>query len=187
VSRDGGRSWTPAVSPPFSACAGGNPRNNGDYERASDPWVTFSPDGSAYFVSLSFDNERNKGATKAVLVAKSRDGGGTWGPVTTLIRDTDPRFFNDKESVTADPTDSRYAYAVWDRLDTPDPGKPDDFTDPTYSARTTNGGASWEPARSIFAPGQRNQTIGNQIAVLPDGTLVDVFGYVIGNNLNVAV
>src|SRR5512135_2172406 len=49
VSRDGGRRWTPAISPPFSACAGGNRRNHGDYERASDPWVTFSPDGSAYF------------------------------------------------------------------------------------------------------------------------------------------
>ncbi|HMA47329.1 MAG TPA: sialidase family protein [Frankiaceae bacterium] len=187
VSRNGGRSWTPAVSPPFSACAGGNPRNNGDYERTSDPWVTFSPDGSAYFMSLSFDNERNNGATNAVVVARSRDGGETWGPITTLIRDTNPRFFNDKNSITADPTDSRYAYAVWDRLDTPDPSKPDNFTGPTYFTRTTNGGASWEPARSIFEPGQGNQTIGNQIAVLPDGTLVDVFAYIIGNNLNVAV
>lgn len=189
VSRDGGRSWTPAVSPPFSVCAGGNRRNHGDYERASDPWVTFSPNGDAYFSSLSFD-QRNPGATsrnRAVLVIKSRDGGGTWGPITTLIRDTDPRFVSDKESVTADPTDSRYAYAVWDRVDTPDPSKPGNFTGPTYFARTTNGGASWEPARSIFAPGHGNQTIANQIAVLPDGTLVDVFGYIIGTNLNVAV
>ena len=30
------------------------------------------------------------------------------------------RFFNDKGSITADPTDSNYVYAVWDRLDRAD-------------------------------------------------------------------
>ena len=47
-------------------------------------------------------------------------------------------------------------------------------------ARTTNGGASWEPARKIYKAGTISQTIGNVIAVLPDnatfdGELVDVF------------
>jgi len=33
----------------------------------------------------------------------------------------------------------------------------------------------WEPARAIYDPGVDAQTIGNVIAVLPDGTLVDAF------------
>lgn len=71
VSADSGRTWQPSISPPFSRCAGGNARNGGDYERASDPWVSFSPDGTAYFMALavSFTEGRN-----AMLVARSRDG-----------------------------------------------------------------------------------------------------------------
>jgi hypothetical protein len=65
-------------------------------------------------------------------------------------------------------------YAVWDRLDQTAGG-------PTYFARTRNNGASWEPARSIFNPGSRSQTINNQVVVLPPSaasgtnTIVDFF------------
>ena len=44
VSFDGGRSWERRV-PAFSLCAGGNAANGGNYERASDPWVSFGPAG----------------------------------------------------------------------------------------------------------------------------------------------
>ena len=33
-----------------------------------------------------------------------------------LIRDTNARLFNDKNSMTADPNNSNFVYAVWDRL-----------------------------------------------------------------------
>ena len=36
-------------------------------------------------------------------------------------------------------------------------------------------GDTWSPARMIYDPGEVDQTIANQIAVAPDGTLVDVF------------
>jgi Neuraminidase (sialidase) len=42
-------------------------------------------------------------------------------------------------------------------------------------SRTTNGGQTWSPARDILGLNQNEFTIGNQIAVLPDGTLVDIF------------
>jgi hypothetical protein len=175
VSNDGGTTWHDSVSPPFSRCAGGSARNGGDYERASDPWVSTSPDGTAYFESLSF-NDSNP--DNAVLVARSRDGGRTWGPITTLIRDGADGF-NDKNSITADPTDSRFAYAVWDRL-SGDRG-------PTYFTRTTDGGATWEPARAIYDPGAGNSTIGNVVAVIPDGTLVDLLTEFKNGSVNVAV
>ena len=61
-----------------------------------------------------------------------------------------------------------YVYAVWDRLAASGGG-------PSVFARTTDGGNTWEAARSIFDPGPRSQTIGNVIAVLPNGTLINLF------------
>jgi hypothetical protein len=48
-------------------------------------------------------------------------------------------------------------------------------TGPAWFTRTTDSGATWEPSRAIYEPGNTNQTFGNQIVVLPDGTLVNVF------------
>ena len=179
-----GAGWSESWAP-FTYCSGGTTANGGDFERASDPWVTFSPNGSAYQISISF-NESN--FDNSVLVSKLSNGGTTWGAPTTLIRDSGERdssfAFNDKESITADPTSSNYVYAIWDRLVSPNGTSNASVTGfehapsyrgPTWFSRTTNGGASWEPARAIYDPGQINQTIGNQIVVLPNGDLVDVF------------
>jgi hypothetical protein len=164
---DGGATWT-RTAIPFSRCAGGNAGNGGDYQRATDPWITFAPDGAAFQMALaSSGGSFTAGAANAMLVSRSTDGGRTWGPVSTLIRDGS-QFFNDKNSITADPTDPRYVYAVWDRLAAAGGG-------PAMLARSTDGGATWEGARTIYDPGQRSQTIGNVVAVLPNGTVVDVF------------
>ena len=167
VSFDAGATWTTRPLP-ASRCGGGNATNGGDYERASDPWVTFSPNGTAYQMSLAVSGETfQPGSASAMLVFRSTDGGRNWDAATTLIRDTQ-LFFNDKNTITADPTDSRYVYAVWDRLTSDNRG-------PAFFARTVDGGATWEPARAIFDPGVGNQTIGNVVAVLPDGTLINFF------------
>jgi Neuraminidase (sialidase) len=182
VSVDGGKRWKQlplSAQPRFSRCAGGNAANGGDFERATDPWVTFGPDGDAYFMSLSI-NDSN--VDHAMLVSRSIDGGKTWGPITTLLRENDPNVFNDKNSMTADHTDPDNVYAVWDRLVFPKEQASGTaalaalaFRGPIAFTRTTNDGATWEPVRIIYDPGQNNQTIGNQIAVMPDGDLVNVF------------
>jgi len=168
VSRDGGRTWT-RNSAHFSRCTGGSSANGGDYERASDPWVTFSPDGTAYQISVSFNNS-DFGAGKAILVSRTTDGGSTWEEPIALARDQSTNVAVDKESITADPLDARLVYAVWDRLEGQDnpPAR-----GPTWFARFFNG--AWEQARVIYDPGPDAQTIANQIAVLPDGTLVNAF------------
>jgi len=164
---DGGATWT-RTAIPFSRCAGGNAGNDGDYQRATDPWVSFAPDGTAFQMALaSSGGSFGAGSANAMLVSRSIDGGRTWGPVSTLIRDGS-EFFNDKNSITADPTDPRYVYAVWDRLGASGGG-------PAMLARSTDSGETWEGARPIYDPGLRSQTIGNVIAVLPNGTVVDVF------------
>ena len=169
VSWDGGRTWKRSWAT-FDRCSGGNAANGGDYERASDPWVTIAPNGDVYQISLSFDLFS---PNNAVLVSKSSDGGASWGKPAVVIRDASPFVFNDKESITADPRNARFVYAVWDRFFF-DPVTRQ-FGQPTYFSRTTNGGRSWEPARAIFDGGDGTGTISNQIVVLPDGNLVNMF------------
>src|SRR6266508_2225659 len=93
VSHDGGQTWTHSWAH-FSTCSGGTAANGGDFDRASDPWVTFAPNGNAYFMSLSASADLR---TSAMLVAKSTDGGDSWSEPTTLIRETSDFNFNDKK------------------------------------------------------------------------------------------
>src|SRR5436190_11473973 len=72
-----------------------------------------SPDGTAYQIAFGFDQDQ---VNRAMLVSRSADGGRTWQAPVMLQRDTDPDFAMDKETLTADPLDSAFAYAVWDRL-----------------------------------------------------------------------
>ncbi len=182
ASFDGGATWHETTQP-FSACANGL-----GYERASDPWVSIGPAmnpstqpfGIAYTVSISFNASNNN---NAVAAATSTDGGLTWKNLSVLIADNEPnfQFFNDKESVTADPVHPGVAYAVWDRLESPN-ANPDAelhtaaFRGPALFAKTTNGGLTWSSPRVIVNTPSRQQTIGNVIVVDPrNGTLYDFF------------
>lgn len=167
TSFDGGTTWMPA-SAAFSRCSGGGSANAGNFARATDVWISISPNGVAYALALAFTGPTlGAGSSSAMLVARSSDGGVSWSLPTALIQDG-ATFFNDKGSITADPNDSNFVYAVWDRLTGPTAG-------PSYFAMTGNAGSTWQAARSIYDPGSSNQTIGNEILGLPDGTLVNVF------------
>jgi hypothetical protein len=185
TSFDGGQTWAVVPVTKSSTCTGGTAANGGNYERSSDPWVSIAPDGTTYLMSLSVDTNAGGFGTSpnAMLVMRSDDGGLTWEDPTTLKRDESPNVLNDKNSMTADPHDPDFAYAIWDRLISP-PGEPAPpvafdhalgFKGPTWFSRTTDGGDSWAPARKIFDPAGENQTIGNQIVVTPSGDLVDGF------------
>jgi hypothetical protein len=165
---DGGKTWTAHSSVPYSRCAGGT------LERASDPWIAFAPDGTVHQIGLAF-NESN--AAKSILASRSTDGGRTWSPPIALQSDTSPQFAMDKETITADSNDPNYVYAVWDRLDGPLNPPTSATHGPTWFARSTDGGQTWEPARLIVDTPPFFQTIGNQIVVLPGGRVVDVFTF----------
>jgi hypothetical protein len=189
VSHSGGTSWAYSW-PHFSRCAGGTAANGGDFGRSSDPWVSWAPNGDLWSISLSVDRTSTR---NAVLASRMRRGTSTWSEPFVLKFDTSRagiplgNNFNDKESLTADPTDptGNLVYAVWDRIVSPNDNAPASafehahaYHGPTWFARTTTGAAAnptWEPARPIHDPGTQEQTISNQIAVLPNGTLVDGF------------
>ena len=165
-STDGGATWT--LSPqPFSACyhASGYPGPYLDFQRATDPWVSIGPGApgnpggsTAYSVSVSFNQTPYPGDPNArhnaVGAAVSYDGGATWTHVQSII--DDPCFagafpspgyvctngkayaFNDKESVTADPTRAGVAYAVWDRLVAPPRASPGSSSSGRTSVRPSS-------------------------------------------------
>lgn len=194
ASFDGGRTWQEATLP-FSACAPNaiaDPFTGAPYNRASDPWVSFGPDGTAYAVGLLATNTTLGVAggnnDTGVATVTSSDGGKTWQNPNLEKADqgTSPvfeatQFFNDKESITADPLHAGTAYVVWDRLKGPSQS-PDAilvshaFRGPAWFSKTVDGGKTWSTARAIFDPGQNSQTIGNVILVdHKSGKLYDFF------------
>src|SRR5918995_4517176 len=47
VSMNGGTSWTQVVLPKVTVCSGsGTPETPRNYERTTDPWISFGPDGT---------------------------------------------------------------------------------------------------------------------------------------------
>jgi hypothetical protein len=190
VSHNGGATFAYSW-PHFSNCAGGTAANHGNFGRSSDPWVSWAPNGDLWSIAIAVDRTTTR---NAVLAARMQHGTATWSEPFVLRFDSSEKTgiplgnrFNDKESLTADNTDEtgNLVYAVWDRIVSPNENAPASafehahaYTGPVWFARTTNGAAAnptWEPARPIYNPGTQNQTISNQIVVLPNGTLVDGF------------
>jgi hypothetical protein len=199
LSTDGGGKWTETIPTGVSECTGGA------FARASDPWVTFSPNGVAFFSSLVVNPGRTafEATGGGMLVSRSTDHGATWEAPITLITDG-ANALNDKNSITADSTNMSFAYTVWDRLvfgasngpvpsdgvpiaqsrvpRTPTSGiGPHPSRGPTLFSRTTNGGDSWETPRVIFDPGVDSQTINNQTVVLPNGDVLVFFTELLAN------
>lgn len=181
VSLDGGSSWQLVTFPDVTVCTGG------EFDRASDPWVSFGPDGRAYAMHLVTDGDTIEGrpggfGRNGMMVQTSVDGGLTWDDPVLIAEETDGDDLHDKNSLTADPTRPGFAYAVWDFLDLPTGAtiRPDraaalGFKGAALISRTTDGGETWSEPTTLYNPGGVNQTIGNQIVVQPDGTLVNLF------------
>ena len=166
TSRDGGNTWLHPPAPAFTRCTGATATAFGSaFPTVSDPWLSIGPDGRVYLTALAV------GATdrprSAILAATSADHGLTWSAPVSLIADPGGSAFNDKNSVTADPTRPGVAYTTWTRV------APSGAA--TFLSRTADGGATWDRPRAILFPTVGGLDQGHQIVVLPDGTLVDVF------------
>jgi hypothetical protein len=174
VSHDNGATWHRVVVPGISACSGG------EFFRTSDPWVSFAPNGDLYQIALSFFGNPNPNHN-AILVSKSTDFGEHWSAPIAVADDNTNGL--DKQSITADPNDSNFVYAAWDRFITPggsthagDQGiiNSRSFKVQTFFTRSTNGGASWEAPKEIFVTSSFSGSIGSIVRVLGDGhTLLD--------------
>ena len=81
VSFDGGATWS-THTPRIGRCGGA--AASADYQRASDPWVTFAADGTAFLIALVFDPATPR---NAMLASRSTDGGVSWSDPAVLIAD----------------------------------------------------------------------------------------------------
>ena len=179
-SLDGGLTWDQVIIP-FTRCSGGQPRTGGDFERASDPWITFSPNGRAHYMALVFNDSVS---ANGMASAFSDDGGQTWSDpvIITASPAQDPggtSLFHDKNTFSTDPFDPNLVYATWTL-----------FRNGSFAvlfSRSTDGGVSWKHARPInnFDPVNPAELAffrqGTQIVVLPDGTLVNAFYRILVN------
>jgi hypothetical protein len=124
ASSDGGATWAGTTPQDVTECTGG------DYARGSDPWTAFANDGTALFLSLVLDPAKPQtpfGArNSALLVSRSTDHGATWGGPVTLIDTKTSHALNDKDSLTADPTQNGLVYVAWDQLSVFPPSKQND-------------------------------------------------------------
>jgi len=207
LSVDGGDTWASFMPPNVTDCTENPAAADGGFDvfdRASDPWLSFAPNGDLHLMHLVFDVELPKGkpgslsgrngmVAQKVPAAALADGKITdaeWGPPILLALD-EAGDLHDKNTMTADPTvpAGTHVYAVWDFLTVNEGAKRNPergvfggglaFKGAAVFTRTTDGGATWEPLRKLYDPGGINQTIGNQIVVLPNGTLVDVFNEIL--------
>jgi hypothetical protein len=188
-SIDGGTTWRGETFADYSRCPlfahYGDPdaQDPGrEFDRGSDPWVSWGQGSRLHQIALTVSEPTvGLGLNAGILVSHSDDFGATWSHPQTIKEDHGGNVLDDKESMTADPA-SGFVYAIWDRLVAPSEHANLEATEnaigyrgPTWFASSANNGQSWSTARMIYDPGEVNQTIANQIAVAPDGTLVDVF------------
>ena len=156
VSMDGGETWQVNSLPGLTLISGAKAREF-EPQRATDPWLSFTPAGELYAMSLLVEST---GRASAMVVNKSTDGGLSWDEPTTLVESLTSPPFHDKGSITADPRDADVAYAVWNQAH-----------GPAMFTRTTDGGRSWQPARVVSS----RVGGGHQVSVLPNGDVVDTF------------
>jgi hypothetical protein len=195
VSVDGGATWDLLTFPGVTDCTGG------DFDRASDPWLSFSPNGDLHVMHLVLDIATLPGRpggfgpngmmAQKIPAAAFSDGVVDESEVTDpiLIAFDDRGDLHDKNSMTADPHDPDFVYAVWDFLDLPTGAaiNPDrgvfggglGFKGAALFSRTTDGGEKWSEPEVLYNPGGVNQTIGNQIVVDDRGVLFDFFNEIL--------
>ncbi len=141
TSADRGESFSPNILMPLAQLS-----------LQSDPWLTVTQTGRAYFTRIEYTNTASSGG---ISVTNTTDGA-AWG--TTYFYDDSPNFA-DKESAAHDAAGN--LYWVWNS----DGATRQDLA----FTRTNDGGASWTPKRLVADGGG---SLGGIVKVAPGGTVL---------------
>lgn len=165
-SRDGGKTWSQTLIPGYR---GGPPSVLTGYGIAGDPVVVFDSDGNCYMAGLAARRKqvspfRPFQKMSCIWVAKSTDGGETWGQVRTVATSISAVNFHDKEWITADPRDGTL-YVTWTVFNFLTASE-------IVCARSGDGGLTWNDYAVISEiTGGETQTQGSYPVVDDDGVL----------------
>jgi hypothetical protein len=161
-SFDGGKTWRRTSIPGLTRCTGGTS------DTASDPWVSFGGDGTAYFggqAGLVSTEPEEIG----IVASHSSNGGRRWAPPATVA----PRLAgNEQPAITGSPTRSGHAYMTWSnfQLDVDPP-----WTNTVSFARTRDRGVTWSRPVVVDRAGPFAIDQAPRIQALPDGSLLAIF------------
>jgi hypothetical protein len=161
-SFDGGKTWRRTTVPRLTRCTGGTS------DTASDPWVSFGGDGTAYFGGQAGITSTEPEQI-AIVASHSNSGGRRWTPPATVA----PRLGgNEQPAVTGSPTRPGHAYMAWAnfRLDVDPP-----WTNTVSFARTRDRGVTWSRPVLVDRAGPFAIDQAPRIQALRNGTLLAIF------------
>ncbi len=175
-SRDGGETWDQTLIPGYR---GGPVSVLTGYGIAGDPVVVFDSQGNCYMAGLAARRKlvspfRPLQKMSCIWVAKSTDGGETWGQVRTIATSITAVNFHDKEWITVDPNDGTI-YVTWTVFNFLSASE-------IVCARSTDGGNTWGDYVVISEiTGGETQVQGSYPVVDDEGTVHVVWiGYETG-------
>jgi hypothetical protein len=127
---------------------GGSLPNTPEFVNFGDPWLASTRGGDMYFSNLALDFFNQNGD---VAVAKSTDGGKTWGtPVPVFRPPISILYFGDKPALATGPdpavTSRDDLYVAYDDFSANLNVRPLKFFNGLPVARSTDGGAAWKLA-----------------------------------------
>lgn len=159
TSRNGGKTWKISTIPGISKCTGGVS------DQVVDPWLSIGQGGTAYFATLPL-------SVSGFTVSRSIDGGSTWQAPKTA--DPTAGLTVDLPSVLADPSQAGRAYLTWSRFNF-DSGGAITSGDARYSL-STDGAQTFSTPVVIHTPPTGQAAFESRIALMSDGSLLDVLG-----------
>ncbi|MFB4317689.1 sialidase family protein [Actinomadura sp. 21ATH] len=165
VTRDGGRHWTRSVVPGLTRCSGGR------YDYVDDPMVTFTRDGGLVVTGGVFMDDYG---SSAALAVRSGDGGRTWGRPAVVAEETDPAQGGLLAGrAVPDPRRPNVLYIAGPRFPAEQRTRNEGWI-----SRSTDGGRTWAPPRTTVTADEGTMVTGHRLAVLNDGSLLDVHTHV---------
>jgi hypothetical protein len=163
-THDGGGTWHHAPMHGLTRAAGGV------WDRASDPVVAFGPNGDAYISVLVF----NFGCATGIAVARSTDGGATFGAPVLVQSSKTCNYSDDKnwlaiDTQAASPHLGRL-YQFWTAFLTVNGHA---AGSPQVLRWSDDRGAHWSGTTIVTRPHENTQN--SQALIQPDGTITDVY------------
>ena len=166
VSMDGGTTWHDYLMSGWNSFQQGN----GVFIKTGcggDPVLAFGPDGTLYFVGLTFNVDKFPRQMSGVAISKSTDGGVHWSKPVMINYNASSNTFYDKPwvSVSNDGT----VNVTWTDF-FQGPRGLSYIKSPIVLSQSKNGGKQWSPPTTV-SDASHPFDQGSQSAMAPDGTL----------------